>query len=312
MNKKALVWLILCLIWGSTWLFIKIGLEDLPPISFAGIRFLIATLVLIAIIRLRRLALPRDPKDWLLLALTGLLSFTINYGLLFWGEQRTTSGLAAILQTIIPVFGLLIAHYYLPSERMTWAKVGGVLLGIAGVVVIFFHQLVTESPAGFAGSVAIVIGAFSVAYSNVLVKARGSHMDPAVLAAGQMACGFVPLLIAGWAVEGSPLAFHWSGRAIFSLLYLALVGSCCAFLLFYWLVRHMAVTQTMLISLVTPVLAVLLGLWWLGESVTLNIGFGALSIMAGIALNIYSSKRAPAAKKNMEAVTIASAEFERG
>ena len=291
MNRKTVVWSTLCLIWGSTWLFIKLGLHDLPPISFAGIRFLIATIVLVSIVRIRRLPLPSTRKDWLLLLTTGMLAFTLNYGLLFWGEARTTSGLAAILQTIIPVFGLAIAHYYLPNERMTWAKVGGVLLGIAGIVVIFSHQLTGENSAGFAGSVAIVIGAFCVAYSNVLVKARGSHLDPAVLAAGQMACGFLPLLLAGWAFEGNPFLFHWTGRAVFALFYLALVGSCCAFLLFYWLVRRMDVTKTMLISLVTPVLAVLLGLWWLDEQVTWNIGFGALAIMAGIAINIRSRRR---------------------
>ncbi len=291
MNRKAVVWVALCLIWGSTWLFIKLGLEDLPPISFAGIRFLIATIVLLLVVRVRGLALPNTRKDWLLILSTGILSFTLNYGLLFWGEARTTSGLAAILQTIIPVFGLVIAHYHLPNERMTWAKVSGVLLGIAGIVIIFSHSLSGESSEGFAGSVAIVIGAFCVAYSNVFVKARGTHLDPAVLAAGQMACGFVPLLAAGWAFEGSPFSFHWTARAVFSLGYLALVGSCCAFLLFYWLVRHMDVTKTMLISLVTPVLAVLLGLWWLDEQVTWRVGIGALSIMAGIALHIYSSKR---------------------
>ena len=306
MNRKAVVWLTLCLIWGSTWLFIKLGLEDLPPVSFAGIRFLIATAILVSIVRIRRLAWPTTRKEWLLLFWTGMLTFTLNYGLLFWGEQRVTSGLAAILQTIIPVFGLMIAHYYLPSERMTWAKVGGVLLGIAGIVVIFFHQLAGESTAGFAGSIAIVVGAFAAAWSNVLVKARGTHLDPAVIAAGQMMFGFVPLLALGWAFEGNPFSFHWTTRAVISLFYLAIVGSCCAFLLYYWLVRHMAVTTTMLISLVTPVLAVLLGLWWLGEEFTWNIGFGAIAIMAGIGINIWSSKR------SKQAMPVIEVEFERG
>ena len=160
MNKKMLVWIALCLIWGSTWLFIKIGVSVIPPITFAGIRFLIATIVLTAVVFLRKLSLPNTREDWMLLLTTGILSFTMNYGLLFWGEARTTSGLAAILQTIIPVFGLLLAHYYLPSEQMTWAKVSGVLLGIAGVVIIFVTQLHGESAAAFAGSVAIVGGSF--------------------------------------------------------------------------------------------------------------------------------------------------------
>src|SRR5918994_2303603 len=101
--KARLVWLVLCVIWGSTWLFIKLGLTDLPPLTFAGIRFVIAIAILFAIIRARHISLPKDRADWQLLVLTGLLSFSLNYGLLFWGEQYISSGLAALLQATIPV-----------------------------------------------------------------------------------------------------------------------------------------------------------------------------------------------------------------
>jgi drug/metabolite transporter (DMT)-like permease len=289
-NKKMLVWVALCAIWGSTWMFIKIGVSVIPPISFAGIRFLIATIVLTSVVYLRKLPLPRTREDWTLLVSTGILTFSINYGLVFWGETRTTSGLAAILHTIIPVFGLLLAHYYLPNERMTVAKITGVLLGIGGVVIIFATQLHGEGPTAFSGSVAIVVGAFCIAWSNVIIKARGTHMHPAVLAAGQMACGFPPLLIAGWAIEGNPFAFHWTGATALALFYLAIVGSCCAFLLYYWLLRRVEVTRTMLISLVTPAIAVLLGLWWLQEQITWYIVVGGICIMAGILLTNRSRK----------------------
>src|SRR5215213_5698360 len=172
----VLVWLVLALIWGSTWLFIKLGLEDLPPFTFAGIRFVIAVLILSAVVVLRGRKLPTDWRDWVLIAGTGWLAFTINFGLLFWGEQRTSSGLAAILQTIIPVFGLALAHLHLPSERITAPKLVGVVLGIAGVALIFSDQMGAEGSGALKGSVAIVIGAFGAAYSNVLVKARGGKL----------------------------------------------------------------------------------------------------------------------------------------
>src|SRR5262245_27185571 len=139
--KARLVWLILCGIWGSTWLFIKVGLEDLPPLTFAGIRFVIACTILLAVIRIRDIRLPRAPGEWRLLALTGVLSFAVNYGLIFWGEQYISSGLAALLQATIPAFGLVIAHFYLPGERMTWAKIAGVVLGVCGVGIVFSNQL---------------------------------------------------------------------------------------------------------------------------------------------------------------------------
>lgn len=301
MNRKVIVFSLLCLIWGSTWLFIKLGLQDLPPISFAGIRFFIATLVLLSIIRIRKIPLPKKRQDWLLIVWTGFLSFTVNYGLVFWGEQRTSSGLPAILQATIPLFALFFAHYYLPNERFTWRNVSGVLLGIAGVAVIFSNQITGEVSAVFAGSIAIVIGSFCVAYSNILIKARARNINPVVLSGGQMACGFIPLLIFGWASEGSPFGFHWTGQAIVSLLYLTFIGSCVAFLLFYWLLKQIEATKAMLLSLVTPVIAVLLGLWWLHEEVTWNIIVGAGCIMLGITLNIYRSVRAPKAVLQTEA-----------
>ena len=141
MNARVFVWLLLCAIWGSTWLFIKLGLQDLPPISFAGIRFVIAVIILGSLIVARRTPLPRTRRDFALIFITGQLAFACNYGLVFWGEERISSGLAAVLQAILPVFGLLLAHLYLPAERITWAKLGGVLLGLAGVALIFADQL---------------------------------------------------------------------------------------------------------------------------------------------------------------------------
>src|SRR4029079_4960453 len=99
--KARLVWLLLCGIWGSTWLFIKLGLENLPPITFAGIRFVIACVILFVVVRVRRIALPDNKRDWGLRALTGVLSFTLTYGLVFWGEQHISSGLAALLQATL-------------------------------------------------------------------------------------------------------------------------------------------------------------------------------------------------------------------
>jgi len=282
--KVRAVFLLLCLIWGSTWLFIKLGLRDLPPLSFAAGRFLLATLILSAIVAARRASLPRGRAEWSLIAVTGVLAFSLNYGLLFWGEQHISSGLAALLQATIPVFGMLFAHPYLPGERLNARRLSGALLGVAGVGVIFSNQLSAEGGMAVWGSVAVVTGAVFVAYANVLVKAGGARLDASVLAAGQMACGFVPLALGGLIFEGNPLALRWTGLAVVCLLYLTLVGSVAAFLLFYWLVRHTDVTKTMLIALVTPLAAVLLGMLVLGEEVTWRTVAGGALIMSGIAL----------------------------
>jgi len=282
--KSRLVWLILCGIWGSTWLFIKIGLSDLPPLTFAGIRFLIASAIILAIIWARRISLPTRPEDWWLLAITGVLSFTLNYGLVFWGEQYISSGLAALLQSTLPAFGLVIAHFYLPHERMTPAKIAGVALGVCGVGVVFSNQLTVAGGKALAGSIALVVSAFCAAYANVLIKARGAKLNPAIIAAVQMVFGLMPLLLIGISLEGNPLRFHWTAIALICLFYLALVGTVVAFLLYYWLMRNMDVTKTMLIALVTPVVAVLLGMIVLEEELGWRTFAGGLMIMAGIGL----------------------------
>ena len=289
--KARLIWLILCCIWGSTWLFIKIGLDDLPPLTFAGIRFVIACAILVVIIRVRGLQWPRSNSDFKLLAWTGFLSFTVNYGTIFWGEQHISSGLAAVLQATIPAFGLVIAHFYLPGERMTWAKLFGVALGILGVAVVFSNQLAVAGGKAFAGSIAVVVGSGVVAYSNVLVKSRGKHLDPAILAAGQMFFGLIPLLLIGIPLEGNPFKFHWTGLAVIALFYLAIVGSVIAFILYYWLVHNMDVTKSMLIALVTPVVAVVLGMIVLHEQLNWRTLVGGAMIIMGIGFIVLKLRR---------------------
>ena len=281
--KARLVWLLLCGIWGSTWLFIKLGLEDLPPITFAGIRFVIACAIIFLIIRARHISLSRQRRDWTLLAVTGVLSFTLNYGLIFWAEQHISSGLAALLQATTPAFGLVIAHIHLPAERMTWPKIVGVVLGVCGVGVVFSNQLSIAGGLALAGCIAVVASSIFVAYSNVLIKAHGKNLEPALLAAGQMFFGLIPLLVIGIPLEGNPLHYHWTPLALVSLFYLAIVGSVIAFLLYYWLVHNMEVTKTMMISLVTPVVAVILGMVVLHEKLDWRTIAGGVMIVVGIA-----------------------------
>jgi drug/metabolite transporter (DMT)-like permease len=221
----------------------------------------------------------------------GFLQFTLNYGLVFWGEQHISSGLAAVLQSTFPVFGLVIAHFYLPYERMTGVKVTGVLLGVLGVGVIFSNQLTIAGNMALLGSVALVLSAFFGSYSNVLVKKYGGRTDTILFAALQMVFGFVPLLTIGMIKEGNPLHYHWTMMAVISLLYLVVVGSVIAFALYYWLVQNMDVTKTMLIALVTPVVAVVLGMIVLNEKLNWRLLVGTACIISGIGLIVLRKRQ---------------------
>lgn len=278
----AAAFVALCVIWSSTWLAIKWGLEDLPPISFAALRFLIAIIALLAVSIGRVPLWPRNRADWVLLGFTGVLMFAVNYGLLFWGELHVSSGLAAVLQAIIPVAGMAFAHWLLPSEPMRGQRVVGALLAVAGVALICGRLLDHGGIVTFWAGLAIVFGSAGAAFSNVLLKRRALKLAPAMIAAWQMIFGTVPLLSLGLIHDGNPLRFHWSALAIVCLLYLAIVGSALAFLLLYWLLPRMPVNNLQTISLITPPGAVAIG-WLLGgETFTLWSFVGGALVLAGV------------------------------
>ena len=290
----GIAWLTLCGIWGSTWLAIKLGLRDLPPLTFAGIRFALAGAVLFVIVRVTRTSLPRSRREWILLGYTGLLSITINYALVFWGEQHISSGLAALLSATVPLFGLPLAHQQLQSEPLTRWKGAGVLLGLLGVAVVFSGELGIGGPIALWASAGIILAAFATAHASVLVKAAGTHIEPSVMAGVQMIGGCIPLLIVGMAFEGSPLHFHWTPLALACLAYLTVMGSVVAFLLYYWLIRHTTVSGVLMIPLATPFVAVLFGVVFAGETIGWHTAIGGAAIIGGVALTVLNIDQPPA------------------
>lgn len=284
------VWVVLAVIWSTTWIFIKIGLEDLPPLAFASSRFVVSGIVLFALIRFYSIPLPRSREQWKLIAVTGVLQFSINYSLVFWGEQYITSGLAAVLQAMITVFGLVLARIFLPSEKLTFQKAFAVVIGIVGVGVIFRDQLRVENWMAFAGCAAIVVGAYAAAQGSILVKARGAGIHPAALVFSQMMCGLPPVLVYSFAVEGSPMSFNWTWRAMICVLYLSILGTVTAFWLYYWMLSRIESTKAMMISLVTPLLAVVIGWAVLGETLPPQTGIGGLLIVGAVGLIVFRRK----------------------
>ena len=288
---------VLCVVWSSTWLAIKVGLRDLPPISFVAIRFFIAVAVLVTVSLGRVRLLPSRRSDYPLLAFTGLLMFAVNYPLLFWGEKYVSSGLAAVLQATIPIFGMLFAHWLLPDEPMRWQRLAGALVALSGVALICGRLLDRSGIMAFWGGLGIVFGAAGAAFSNVLLKRRAFELAPAMIAAWQMIFGIVPLIALGFAVEGNPIRFHWTATAWFCLLYLAVIGSALTFLLLYWLLPRMTVTNLQTISLITPPGAVALG-WFLGgETFSLGSLVGACFVLVGVWVIFRKIKDAPRFEK---------------
>jgi len=283
-GAAAAAWAVLAVVWGSTWLFIKVGVETLPPLTFAGIRFVIALVPLGLFLALRRSPLPRGAGAWRLLAVTGLLSFTASYGLVCFAEKHISSGLTAVLFCTYPLFGQLFAHWILPSEPFRLRKGAGALLALSGVFLLFREQIRLGGEMALWGSGAVLLAAAVSAVTGVWVKRSGGGLDPVSLTFWQMALGTAPLLLLGALFEGNPLAMDFTPRAILALLYLALVGTSLAFVLWYQLLKQMEVTRLQTMPLFNTLVAVLLGWAFMGERYGAEALMGSAVVLWGTAL----------------------------
>lgn len=280
----------LCAIWGSTWLAIKIGLAGAPPFLAASLRFVVASLVLLALVALTRSAIPRTRVEWGLAAFVGLVLFTADYGLIYWGEANgVESGLSAILFATMPLQTAIAAHGILRDERLTIQKLAGIALGFAGILVIFRGQLALAGPAKLFPMAAIILSSSCAAVSTVAVKRWGHDTNPISFNAFAMGVGAVALaglsLFAGesWAVPAWPVG-------IGAILYLALAGSVVTFVTYLWLLKKVQATVMSYIALVTPVVAVFLGVSLGNEALDPLAILGAALTLGGIYLS--TSRRA--------------------
>lgn len=293
MSKSAgVVFGLLCLIWGSTWLVIKIGLAFLPPLVFAGVRFSAATMVLLLLTRLLHARIPRDRSSWETMLFLGIFQITVPYGLVFWGEQYISSGLSAVLFATLPFFVVIFAHL-MSNEKLTRLKALGVMASFGGLSAIFWRDLLTVQSLGtgnsLLGSLAVVGSAASGALANVVAKHHSTEIHPAANVLVQMTMGSLVLLLIGLMTEsGLPIVFSW--QAIASILYLGVVGSALAFVGLYWLLTKTSATNSSLIAFVTPILALILGWAVLQEVPDISIAIGTALILVGVYLTVKPSR----------------------
>lgn len=291
------VWWLTCLIWSSVFLFIKIGLRDLPPVTFAAVRLIVAIAVFLPILRWRGVSLPSRAADWTVIFVAGVLILGANYALLFWGAQYIPSGLTAVVGAITPAFALVFGHFMLPDDPFSLKALGAIAIGIAGVAIISADQLHVAGRMAMLGSLAVVGGAMCVGFAYVYVKARtlktgaAGRLRPEVLTSGQIICAAVPMLVFAAIREGNPLAQNWTPWAIGSVAYLAVAGSVGGTWLNYWLLERISATALLSMSLVEPLIAVLLGAAFLGERITLNAALGGVLVLCSIFMITISLQR---------------------
>jgi drug/metabolite transporter (DMT)-like permease len=274
---------LLCLIWGSTWSVIQIGLRGIPPIAGVALRFAIAGSLLLGFAFCMAVPLGRRRKEWWLWLVNGTLAFSASYGVVYWSEQWLPSGLTAVLFATYPLMVAIMAHFFLPKESLRLPEIVGALLGFGGVAVIFSEDLSALGGAAVAtAAVIMLISPFVSAVSSVAVKRWGGDVNPLSLTA-------VPMLMAALLMGGLSLGLErgrqllFDGISVAALLYLAILGSALTFTVYYWLLSHMPATKLALIAYIIPIEAVILGLFR-GEPWTLKVMLGSALVVIGVAL----------------------------
>ena len=285
---KLAGFVLLCIIWGSTWLVIKVGYGGLGPFNVAGIRFAIAAIVLAILVPIVGARWPRGRTEWTLVLFVGVMLFLGDYGLIYWAEQYIDSGLTAILFGTFPLLTMAFAHVYVPGERLTGRKLTGGIAASLGVVALFGDRVHVDVT-NVGPMAAIIAAAACAAAANVATKRHGGAIHSAALNASTMLIGAILLLsaslLAGEGVKLPPDAAAWA-----AVTYLSLVGSVVAFLICFSLLRTWKATTVSFFGVFTPAIALLLGAAVLHERLSVWSLVGSVMILAGVSVALTNAR----------------------
>lgn len=268
--------------WGSTWLAIKIGLESIPPFLGAALRFLVAACIMFVIVYAKKIVIPRDTVSVRLYILAGTCTFSLGYAFVYWGQQYVPSALASILFGTFPFFVAALSWFVYKSEYITWLKALGILIGFVGVVVIFSEDVNYHlGEASFFGMLALICAAIVQAFASVTIKKYGAELSTFALVSVGMAIGTLVLFTISIATE------DWSKtifdtKAVGSVLYLATFGSIVTFGTMFWLLKRIEAVILSLSAFITPIIAIILGIFIAGEQFTVQIFAGSALVLFGI------------------------------
>jgi drug/metabolite transporter (DMT)-like permease len=281
---------LLCLLWGSTWVVIRGGLDDLPPFTSAALRFAVAGAVMALVTPLLR---AREggtrPPPWLWLFL-GAGNFALSYGIVYVTELHLPSGLVSVLWGVFPMLMAILGHFWLPGERLRAIQCWGFLLGFAGLIVLLALDVPSFGPRAVVAALVLLISPLVSAVGTALVKRHGAGTSSVLLNRNAMLLGALLLGVSALTMERDAPR-NWTPQALFSVVYLAVPGTVLTFGLYFWLLRTTDANRMSLIAYVTPVIAVLLGSLVRGESVTATMLAGATLVLLGVVI-VVRGKRA--------------------
>ena len=282
-TRDWLLFGLISLFWGSSYLFIKIGVQTLQPFTLIALRLFFGVLVLSVALRLSRAPIPRDRSTYGKLVIMAVFNIVIPFSLITWGEQYIDSSLATILQATTPLVTIVIASLVLADEAITVDRLVGLIVGFAGVIVLLSHGLSGGRGESSLGELAILGASVSYAAGNVFVRVRMRGHHPTVPAFFQVGIALVIITVLMLVFE-SPVQLPTTGQAWFAVVWLGVFGSSLAYLIYFRLIHRLGPTRLSLITYVMPIVGIVLGVAVLSETIDARTLIGTAIILGGVGL----------------------------
>jgi len=285
---KSVGLVFLCLVWGINWVAIKMSLEGLPPFISASIRFLLASLALFLYVKGKRISLKLNQRELRFLLISAFLTYALDYGLIFWGEQYLSAGVTSIFFSTFALFTALFSNFVFKSETFDGYKYSGMLLGLVGILMVFYDQLLKTrfDLMVILASIAIVLSAAAAAAATVIIKKYLSRMNTVRLSCYQLWLGTVFLvLITGIAEHSSLHRVQLTPRVFLAVVYMGVVASAAAFLVYYQLLKQMSAVSLSFTIYIIPLVALLVDYLIYGEILHMRSFVGMIIIFSGIWLS---------------------------
>jgi drug/metabolite transporter (DMT)-like permease len=279
-----LLFLLLGAIWSSSFMWIKIAIQEIGPIMIVAFRASFGLIFGIVVIVIGKVELPRDWRSWMPLLLIGITNVSIPFFLISWGEQRIDSAVAAILDATVPLFTILIAHILLHDDRISVPKLAGLLLGFGGVAVLVSKDLANSSTSSLVGSAAVILASIFYAISAIYIRITTQDVPGILRSAGPLVSASI-LMWLGTLVLEQPVIFPQLGLTWLALLWLGIFGSGFAFLIAFYLIHEIGPTRTSLVTYLFPLGGVILGVGLLHEQLSVQLVIGAVLIIVSLAIS---------------------------
>ncbi len=287
----------LCLVWGGTWVVIKIGLEDSPPFLSATLRFVVAVVVLGAIVFIGKKPHPRGRLMWWWTVMPGVFMYAIPYASVYWAAQYIPAALNSILFATFPFFVAIFAHFYLPNERLNPIKWLGLFGGFLGVVIIFNDGLSIPGARVIPAMILALVSPAAASVASVWAKKYLGKVNSSTATFYQMSVGVLLLLPLGLGLE-NPADFQATTKAVGAVIFLGIFGSALSFVIYLHLLKTVEATRLSLIAFVTPIVTLIIGWIVLGEQLGLITLFGGAVVLSGIYCVLFWSPRYEARKSS--------------